>query len=273
MVAERIPDPPIPELVPLLLVPSSRVALSALAAAAAAHPSRRMLVAGITGTDGKTTTTTMLWAAWREAGERAASLSTVDARVGDEVTPNPARITTLEAPELHRRLAELFAAGCTRVAIETSSHALHLHRVDDVEYDIAVFTRITSEHLDIHGSREGYLRTKRRLLEMVAGRPRGLAVLNGDDDFGFPSLVQVPVARRLTYSAAGDPGADLAALDLRVDASGVRFTAATPWVDGPCRSSSPEASTPPMRWPPSVPRAAAAPTSTPWCGVWPAWSA
>ncbi len=229
VVAERIPDPPIPELVPLLLVPSSRVALSALAAAAAAHPSRRMLVAGITGTDGKTTTTTMLWAAWREAGERAASLSTVDARVGDEVTPNPARITTLEAPELHRRLAELFAAGCTRVAIETSSHALHLHRVDDVEYDIAVFTRITSEHLDIHGSREGYLRTKRRLLEMVAGRPRGLAVLNGDDDFGFPSLVQVPVARRLTYSAAGDPGADLAALDLRVDASGVRFTAATPW--------------------------------------------
>jgi UDP-N-acetylmuramoyl-L-alanyl-D-glutamate--2,6-diaminopimelate ligase len=233
VVAERLPDPPIPGSVPLILVEASRVALSALAAAAAGHPSRRMLVAGITGTDGKTTTTTMLWAAWREAGEKAASLSTVDARVGDEVTPNPARITTLEAPELHRRLAGLAAAGCTRVAIETSSHALHLHRVDDVDYDIAVFTRITSEHLDVHGSREGYLRTKRRLLEMVSGRPQGLAVLNADDGFAFPSLIQVPVARRLVYSVTGAPGADLAALGLRVDAAGVRFTAATPWGRSP----------------------------------------
>jgi UDP-N-acetylmuramoyl-L-alanyl-D-glutamate--2,6-diaminopimelate ligase len=229
VVAERTPEPPLPEGVPLVLVGSSRVALSALAAAVSGHPSRRMLVAGVTGTDGKTTTTTMLWAAWRAAGERAASLSTVDARIGDEVTPNPARITTMEAPELHRRLAELADAGCTHVAVETSSHALHLHRVDDVEYDIAVYTRITSEHLDIHGDREGYLRTKQRLLEQVAARPQGLAVLNGDDDFAFPRLVQVPVARRLVYSAAARPDADLVALDLRVDANGVCFTAGTPW--------------------------------------------
>jgi UDP-N-acetylmuramoyl-L-alanyl-D-glutamate--2,6-diaminopimelate ligase len=229
VVAERVPEPPMADGVPLVLVPSSRAALSALAAAVAGHPSRRMLVAGITGTDGKTTTTTMLWAAWREAGEKAASLSTVDARVGDEITPNAARITTMEAPELHRRLAQLASGGCTRVAVETSSHALHLHRVDDVEYDIAVFTRITSEHLDIHGSREGYLRTKQRLLEMVSPRPQGLAVLDGDDAFAFPRLVQVPVARRLVYSASGRSDADLVALDLHVDADGVYFTVGTPW--------------------------------------------
>ncbi len=188
-----------------------------------------MTVAGISGTDGKTTTSTMLWAAWQAAGERAASITTVDVRVGDGVRPSSGRITTLEAPELHRCLAEAAAAGCTRVALETSSHGLHLHRVDDVDYDIAVYTRITSEHLDIHGTREEYLRTKRRLLELVGTRPRGLAVLDRDDDFAFARLAATPVARRLTYSAAGSPDADLIAEDLRVDARGVHFVAATPW--------------------------------------------
>ena len=146
-----------------------------------------MTVAGITGTDGKTTTSTMLWAAWPAAGERAARRhhrGRPDRR--RESGRAPAGITTLEATELQRLLAEAAAAGCTRVALETSSHGLHLHRVDDVDYDIAVYTRITSEHLDIHGSREEYLRTKQRLLELVGERPRGLAVLDRDDDFAYP---------------------------------------------------------------------------------------
>jgi UDP-N-acetylmuramoyl-L-alanyl-D-glutamate--2,6-diaminopimelate ligase len=229
VVAEQAPVPPVPATTPLLTVTSSRRALSALSASLAGHPSRRMTVAGITGTDGKTTTSTMLWAAWQAAGERAASITTVDVRVGDGVRPSSGRITTLEAPELHRWLAEAAAAGCTRMALETSSHGLHLHRVDDVDYDIAVYTRITSEHLDIHGTREEYLRTKRRLLELVGTRPRGLAVLDRDDDFAFARLAATPVARRLTYSAAGSPDADLIAEDLRVDARGVHFVAATPW--------------------------------------------
>ena len=116
--------------------------------------------------------------------------------IGDAVRPSSGRLTTLEAPELHRLLAEAAVAGCTHVALETSSHGLHLHRVDDVDYDLAVYTRITSEHLDIHGTREDYLRTKRRLLELMGERPRGLAVLDRDDDFGFPSLAATPVARR-----------------------------------------------------------------------------
>jgi UDP-N-acetylmuramoyl-L-alanyl-D-glutamate--2,6-diaminopimelate ligase len=229
VVAERTPVPPIPESTPLLQVGSARRALSALAATLAGHPSRRMTVAGITGTDGKTTTATMLWAAWRAAGERAASVTTVDVRVVDDVRPSSGRITTLEATELHAFLAGAAAAGCTRVAVETSSHGLHLHRVDDVDYDIAVYTRITSEHLEIHGSREEYLRTKQHLLELVGARPDGLAVLDGDDDFAHPRLEAMPVARRLTYSASGRPDADLIAEGLRVYDRGVHFTAATPW--------------------------------------------
>jgi UDP-N-acetylmuramoyl-L-alanyl-D-glutamate--2,6-diaminopimelate ligase len=229
VVAERPPVPALPPAIPLLLVTGSRRALSALAATLAGHPSREMTVAGITGTDGKTTTSTMLWAAWRAAGEKPASVTTVDVRIGDDVQPSSGRITTLEATELHRFLAEARDAGCTRVALETSSHGLHLHRVDDVDYDIAVYTRITSEHLDIHGSREEYLRTKQRLLELVGTRPWGLAVLDGDDDFAYARLAATPVARRLAYSATGRAQADLIAEDAHVDARAVRFTAATPW--------------------------------------------
>ena len=229
VVAESVPAPMVPRGTPFVHVADSRRALSALAATLAGHPSRRLTVAGITGTDGKTTTATMLWAAWRAAGEKAASLTTVDVRIGDEVRPSSGRITTLEAPELQRCLAEAAAAGCTRMALETSSHGLHLHRVDDVEYDVAVYTRVTSEHLDIHGTREEYLRTKQRLLEMVAARPGGLAVLDRDDDFAYPQLAAVEVSRRLTYSAEGRGDADLSVADLRVDDRGVHFTAATPW--------------------------------------------
>ena len=229
VVAERTPVPAIPEATPLLRVESARRALSALAATLAGHPSRRMTVAGITGTDGKTTTATMLWAAWQAAGQKAASVTTVDLRIGDDVRPSSGRITTLEATELQRFLAAAAAAGCTHAAVETSSHGLHLHRVDDVDYDLAVYTRITSEHLDIHGSREEYLRTKQRLLGMVGTRPNGLAVLDRDDDFAYPRLAGMAVARRLTYSAAGHPDADLVAEDLRVDARGVHFVAGTPW--------------------------------------------
>ncbi len=228
VVAEEPLEPPLPG-TPLAIVANSRRALSALAATLTGHPSRRMTVAGITGTDGKTTTTTMLWAAWSAAGLRAASVTTVDVRIGEGVRPSSGRLTTLEAPELHRLLAEVADAGCTHVALETSSHGLHLHRVDDVDYDLAVYTRITSEHLDIHGTREEYLRTKRRLLELVGARPRGLAVLDRDDDFGFPSLAATPVARRLTYSAGGRSDADLVAENLQVDGRGVHFMAATPW--------------------------------------------
>ncbi|HEV3123236.1 MAG TPA: UDP-N-acetylmuramoyl-L-alanyl-D-glutamate--2,6-diaminopimelate ligase [Candidatus Dormibacteraeota bacterium] len=229
VVAEHVPAPSIPAGIPLVIVADSRAALAPLAAEIAGHPSRRLCIAGITGTDGKTTTTTMLHAAWRACGLRAGAMSTVDFRVDDSVTINDTRQTTPEAVDLQRRLRTLVDAGCTHAAVETSSHALALHRVDCVDFRAAVFTRITSEHLDVHGTQAEYLEAKARLGHAVSARHDGIMVLDADDEIGYPRLSTIAVAQRLTYSASAAAGADLCAESVTADAGGVRFTALTPW--------------------------------------------
>jgi UDP-N-acetylmuramoyl-L-alanyl-D-glutamate--2,6-diaminopimelate ligase len=233
VVAERMPDPPVDASIPVVLVSDSRRALSALADAFAAHPSASLCVAGITGTDGKTTTATLLWHAWRAAGIAAASITTVDRRTPDGVTTNPSRQTTAEAPELQTELARIRDLGCTHVALETSSHGLEMHRADDVAFRAAVFTRITAEHLELHGTREGYLAAKARLLECVSPRADGIAVLDAGDPFGFPRLSAIPVATRLTYTDDGHVRADLRARDVVPSPAGVRFITETPWGTAP----------------------------------------
>ncbi|GAC1569701.1 MAG: UDP-N-acetylmuramoyl-L-alanyl-D-glutamate--2,6-diaminopimelate ligase [Candidatus Dormibacteria bacterium] len=223
----------VPAGTPLLVVDDTRVAVAALAAAVSGRPSAAMLVAGITGTDGKTTTTTMLHAAWRGAGLVAGSLTTVDFRVADRIEPNRTRQTTLEAVDLEDRLEAMRLAGCTRVAMETSSHALALHRVDGIAFKVAVYTRITSEHLDFHGTRDGYLQAKSGLLRRLGGA--GTAVLDADDAYATPVLSAVPVGRRVLYSASGSPAADLRADRVRVDPGGLAFRAGTPWGDAEVR--------------------------------------
>ena len=232
VVAERPPHPAVE--VPVVVVDNARIALSALADALAGHPSRAMTVAGVTGTDGKTTTATMLWAAWRAAGLHAGLVSTVDLRDGNEVVAKEGRLTTGEATETQPRLAQLREHGCTHVALETSSHALALHRVDHVAFRVAVYTRITSEHLDLHGTREEYLAAKARLLELVSSRDDGIAVLDADDEFAAPRLGAIPVATRLAYSVRGDD-ADLVARNIRARSTGVEFVAHTPWGDASVR--------------------------------------
>ena len=230
VVAQRPPQPEPPAGIPVILVRDTRPMLAPLAAAAWGHPSRSLLVAGITGTDGKTTTTTMLHAAWQGAGMRAGSLTTVDFRTGDSVEPNLTRQTTLEADDLQRRLRALLDAGCDRAALETSSHALVLHRVDSVDYRVAVYTRITSEHLDFHGTREAYIAAKARLLERVARREDGIGVLDADDtEVTARLLAQAQPGTVLRYSLGGDPGADLLAERLHADSAGVHLSARTPW--------------------------------------------
>ncbi len=229
VVAQRISDSPPPASTPLIIVDDTRPVLAWFAAALAGHPSRRLTVAGITGTDGKTTTTTMLWAAWQAAGMRAGALTTVDFRVGDVITSNKTRQTTLEAVELQRHLGDMLQSGCECVAVETSSHALKLHRVDSIDYRVAVFTRVTSEHLDLHGSREAYLAAKARLLDLVSRRDDGIAIVDADDEFAFPVLRERSVANLLSYSAGGHLEADVRARAVSTDSSGVAFTADTPW--------------------------------------------
>lgn len=229
LVTERDPDPVPDVAIPHLRVADSRVALGQLADAWHGHPSRRMTVAGITGTDGKTTTTTMLWSAWRAGGLMAASLGTIDARTGDHIATNARRMTTLEAPQLQGELARIVDAGCTHVALETSSNALALHRVDSVAYDVAIYTHITSEHLDLHHSWQGYFEAKRRLLQLTAASRHSTAVLDADDERAFALLVREPVGQKLSYSISQRPMADLVARNLVVDNGGVHFVAHTPW--------------------------------------------
>jgi UDP-N-acetylmuramoyl-L-alanyl-D-glutamate--2,6-diaminopimelate ligase len=233
LVVERMPEPAVDPSIPLVLVADSRLALSALASAFYDHPSAELCVVGITGTDGKTTTATLLWRAWRAAGIAAASITTVDRRTRDSVSANQSRQTTPEAPELQAELARIRASGCTHVALETSSHGLEMRRADHVAFRAAVFTRITTEHLELHGSREGYLAAKARLLERVSSRPDGIAVLDAGDPFAFPRLAAIPVATRLTYSDEPQARADVRAKDVVTSAAGLRFTALTPWGTAP----------------------------------------
>ncbi len=212
-----------------LVTGDTRAALARLAARFWGDPSRRCRVVGVTGTDGKTTTTTLLHAALGGAGRRAGALTTVDFRTGAEVEPNRTRQTTLEAPEVQERLHQLVEAGCTEVALEVTSHALSLHRVDEVQFQGAVYTAVTHEHLDFHGSWGAYVGAKARLLEQAAGSPDGFAVLNRDDERGHARLAALSIPRRLTYSAAGLAAADLRGGRVRADAQGTRFFAETPW--------------------------------------------
>jgi len=229
VVAGHPPRGGLPAGIPFIPVADAPAALSRLAAVLAGQPSRRLLVAGITGTDGKTTTTTMLHSAWRAAGLAAASLTTVDQRVGDQVIPNQSRLTTLGAAELQQRLGSLIERGMTHVALETSSHALAQQRVEDVDFRIAVYTRITSEHVDFHGTHEAYVAAKARLAEIVGRRDDGVVVLDADDPEGVAALSAIAVPNRLGYSAAGDTTADLVADHVSVKADGISFVARTPW--------------------------------------------
>ncbi|MBP6016065.1 MAG: UDP-N-acetylmuramoyl-L-alanyl-D-glutamate--2,6-diaminopimelate ligase [Candidatus Promineofilum sp.] len=184
----------VPPGVVYLTVPDTAEALAWLSAAWEGFPSRQLVVAGITGTDGKTTTANILFNVLREAGIRAGLLSTIRAVIGDEEEPLALHVTTPEAPVVQRYLRRMVDAGLTHCVLEATSHALAQHRVAAVDFDLAVITNITHEHLDYHGSYEAYFAAKRRLfgylLDDLLHVPthnrakvdlRRTAVLNRDD--------------------------------------------------------------------------------------------
>jgi UDP-N-acetylmuramoyl-L-alanyl-D-glutamate--2,6-diaminopimelate ligase len=167
-----------------VIVPSSREALARLADAYFGHPSRRLTVVGITGTNGKTTTSLLVNALLGLGGRATGVIGTIHYRIGSEA--RPAAHTTPEAVELQSLLAEMAGRGITGVAMEVSSHALALHRVDGVEFDVGVFTNLTQDHLDFHGTLDAYRAAKARLFRLLAegGKPRRTAVINADDPAG-----------------------------------------------------------------------------------------
>ncbi|HWQ11915.1 MAG TPA: UDP-N-acetylmuramoyl-L-alanyl-D-glutamate--2,6-diaminopimelate ligase [Roseiflexaceae bacterium] len=224
---------------PHLRVPSARVALAPLAAALYGHPARHMRVLGVTGTDGKTTTTFLASAALEAGGFVTGLIGTVDFKVAGRLWANDSRQTTPEAPEVQALLRDMADAGCTHAVLEATSHALsdRWGRLRGCAFDVAVLTNVTHEHLDYHGTVEQYRRDKARLFEMlgedVEGHPpplkrRKVAIVNADDPHHRMFLdAAPPAAERLTY-AVGAP-ADVRALEVHASRDGLRFRLASPW--------------------------------------------
>ncbi len=224
-VAER----PVQTAAPVAVVPSTRVALADLAAEFFDHPTRRLRLAAVTGTDGKTTTAHLIADVLEAAGERAGFATTVDFKVGDTVWPNETRQTTAEAVEVQEFLAELVVAGGTWAVLEATSHALALHKLRGCDVDVAVFTNLTPEHLDFHGTLQRYLDAKGILFTALAGgTSKGLpktAVLNADDPHWRYLADRAAGARVLTYGI--DALADVQGTILSADANGSRIRVVT----------------------------------------------
>jgi UDP-N-acetylmuramoyl-L-alanyl-D-glutamate--2,6-diaminopimelate ligase len=173
--------------VPLVRVPDSAEALAWLCAAFHDFPARKMVMIGVTGTDGKTTTCILIHSILIAAGIKAGLISTVNAVIGDQVLDTGLHTTTPDAPDVQRYLAQMVDAGMTHCVLETTSHGLAQHRVTACEFDIAVVTNITHEHLDFHGSLDAYRAAKAKLFEGLATAYRKpgvekMAVLNADDE-------------------------------------------------------------------------------------------
>ncbi len=205
---------------PQLVVDRTRRALADAADAWYGQPSKELQVIGITGTDGKTTTSFLAVELLRAGGRRPGLIGTVAADIGDERLPNEDRNTTPESLELQELLARMVEAGNESVVMEATSHGLALERTRNCRFDVGVVTSVTSEHLDFHGSLEAYRRAKARLVEEAP-----LAILNTDDD-AYAFFRERARDRVLTYGIDAD--ADLRATELIADAAGSRFTLVAP---------------------------------------------
>ena len=206
--------------VPWTVVGDARLALAVLAVAFYRDPSREMRVIGITGTNGKTTTAYLVASIFDAAGVRCGLLGTVGYRIGDEV--REATRTTPEAPEVQALLREMVDRQCGACAMEVSSHALSLRRVDAITFAAGIFTNLTRDHLDFHADMDDYFRAKRRLFEMLP--PGAPSLINLDDPRGA-SLVEAG-GRPVTYAI--NRAADVTPGPLAFSLNGLSFDVRTP---------------------------------------------
>ncbi len=210
--------------VPYLRVTDARRALGVLAAAWHGFPSQRMGVIGVTGTDGKTTTSNLIHSIFTAAGLRTSVLTTVNARIGDQEQDTGLHTTTPDALDLQRYLRQMADTGSEWAVLETTSHGLSQWRVAGTAYDIAVVTNITHEHLDEHGNYEGYLRAKGRLLEILNHTPAKpnipkATVLNADDR-SYPHLRAYQAPNLVSY---GIHEGEVRAFEIEHRPTGLRF--------------------------------------------------
>lgn len=208
--------------IPLLVADRPRAAMGALAAAIYGHPGRDLLQIGVTGTSGKTTTAYLLEGGLRAAGRTTGLVGTVETRIGDERLRSER--TTPEATDLQALFAVMRERGVEAVAMEVSSHALVLGRVDGAVFDVAVFSNLSPEHLEFHSDMEDYFAAKR---ELFTPRRSRLGVVNIDDEYGrrLAEESQVPV---ITFSAEGAKEADWRAEDVVLGPVGSTFRVTGP---------------------------------------------
>jgi UDP-N-acetylmuramoyl-L-alanyl-D-glutamate--2,6-diaminopimelate ligase len=207
LVVER----PLDMTVPQLVVPDARAAMAPAAAAFFGHPTETLEVAGVTGTNGKTTTTFLLYAILAAAGRRPGLVGTIEARVGGE--RRGVKHTTPEAIDLQRLFREMLDAGDRSAAVEASSHASALHRLDCLRFAVLVFTNLSHEHLDFHADMEDYFEAKRRLF--IATTPP--AAVNTNDEYGRRLAAELPNAVTFGFAPDAQVGPEaLAGVDLKL---------------------------------------------------------
>ncbi|WTL21259.1 UDP-N-acetylmuramoyl-L-alanyl-D-glutamate--2,6-diaminopimelate ligase [Streptomyces sp. NBC_01506] len=207
---------------PVLVTPDPRGSMGELAAQIYGRPGADLLQIGITGTSGKTTTAYLVEGGLRGAGHHTGLIGTVEMRIGDERIKSER--TTPEATDLQALLAVMRERGVDSVAMEVSSHALVLGRVDGCVFDIAVFNNLSPEHMEFHSGMEDYFQAKARLFTPERSR---VGVVNFDDEYGRRLVAEagVPIT---TFSAEGHPDADWRAEDVEVGARGSAFTVVSP---------------------------------------------
>ena len=215
--------------IPYLRVGDTREALAHLAAAWFGFPARQLAVIGVTGTDGKTTTVNLIHHILLAAGLNAGLISTVNAVIGDRILDTGFHVTTPEAMDLQRYLAEMVKAGITHVVLEATSHGLAQKRVEACEFDIGVVTNITHEHLDYHGNYQGYLEAKAELFRLVRSSSaksvpvKKVAVLNADD-LSYPALKDIITQQGLKAVEYGlKDGVDFKAEKIQNRIDGISF--------------------------------------------------
>ncbi|MEE9367862.1 MAG: UDP-N-acetylmuramoyl-L-alanyl-D-glutamate--2,6-diaminopimelate ligase [Pontiella sp.] len=207
-------------------VPNARKAMADLANVFYGNLTRKMKVVGITGTNGKTTTAYMVRDMLRDGGFLPGLLGTVAYEVGDRSIPSIR--TTPEAPDLHGMFLQMKEAGCDAVVLEVSSHALALHRVRGIDFNINVFTNLTQDHLDYHKNMDSYFEVKTTLFQLLGNGPDQAAVINLDDPWGPKLATECNVkASIVTYGFTEE--AMVRASEAVVDASGTTFRVSSPW--------------------------------------------
>ncbi|HOU12446.1 MAG TPA: UDP-N-acetylmuramoyl-L-alanyl-D-glutamate--2,6-diaminopimelate ligase [Anaerolineae bacterium] len=218
---------------PYLRVADARRVLGWLHAAWHSFPSRHLTLIGVTGTDGKTTTTNLLYAILRAAGRETGMISTVNARIGALSLDTGLHTTTPHPADVQRYLADMVVAGATHAVLETTSEGLAQQRLAGCDFDVAVVTNITHEHVTAHGTWEAYREAKATLFRGLAtaarktGAPK-VAVLNRDDSGSFAYLHAIPVAQQVIYGLES-ADVDVTARDIVYSPQGIRAMLYSPW--------------------------------------------